>query len=176
MKEYAVIVYFDENTTTCFYDLKQELYHLGWSDYFLTNPDAHLTLCSFVEMNELIFKSQLDAFTCRTFTLAGIGSFSHANIIFSSLVKNQELFALNRTLCEITSASPDSLYSPDNWYPHITIVNRVPEAHFLDAYGLCKHKMTLDKVHFSAIQVLAFDVDDAGRILSKHPLYTRFFA
>lgn len=176
MKEYAVIGYFDQQTSSDFFELKKELYQLGLSDYFLSNPDAHLTLCSFENLNNEVLekvKTILEEYSGCKLKFAGIGSFTKSNILFMSIVKTPALFALNQALFKATNAKQDSLYSPLHWYPHVTIANRIEEQFFLSAFQLCRQKANFCEATLDCIRVVAFELDSSGHILSKTVVYSK---
>lgn len=56
--------------------------------------------------------------------------------------------------------SKDSLYSPNNWVPHLTIANRIAEDKMAKAYHYCLKHLSLSEGKVIGIKLISITPDN----------------
>lgn len=127
--QYAVELYFDQETETKLMDLARVIGEKKISTKFLewkTRP--HLTLACFNDVDEEKCIERLNEFAQKhnvmSTTINSIGMFKDTKTIFVSPTMNSKMYQLHRdlhkSLKEFDSKGWE-WYCPDNWVPHCTI-------------------------------------------------------
>ena len=127
--QYAIELYFDEETEKKLTNLVQRLADESLSTKFLewkTRP--HLTLACFNDVNEQKCIEQLKKFAHEHKAIpsyiSSIGMFNDTKTIFVSPTMNKSMYHLQAELHECLSDYDSTgweWYYPDNWVPHCTL-------------------------------------------------------
>lgn len=135
--------------------------------YEVTDREPHITFASFDEgtPKDDIIKSLEDLTLPNSpidISFTSIGSFINANIIFLSPIKNQQMTQLHSNIHRQlgTYIDKNSLYSPNNWVPHLTIANRIAEDKMAKAYHYCLKHLSLSEGKITGIKLISITPDN----------------
>lgn len=127
--QYAIELYFDEETEKSLFQLAQRVADENLSTKFLewkTRP--HLTLACFNDVNEQKCIEQLKLFAQSHPTvpayIGSIGMFNDTKTIFASPIMNKSMYQLQAELHESLKEHDTTgweWYCPDRWVPHCTL-------------------------------------------------------
>lgn len=127
--QYAVELYFDEETEKCLLGLANAIAEQGISTKFLewkTRP--HLTLACFNDVDEAEciekLKDFADSHKMMPAYLSSIGMFNDTKVVFVSPDMNRSMYQFHRELHEALSDFDTKgweWYCPDGWVPHCTV-------------------------------------------------------
>lgn len=127
--QYAVELFFDEDTEKTINDLAKIVKEKGISTQYLdwkTSP--HIALGCFNDVDEEKCKKILNEFAKEqkaiNVTLASVGVFTDTKVVFLSPVMTSKMYDIQRNLhnkmTEFDTTGWD-WYCPDNWVPHCTV-------------------------------------------------------
>lgn len=135
--------------------------------YEVTDREPHITLASFDEgtPKDDIIKSLEDLTLPNSpidISFTSIGSFINANIIFLSPIKNQQMTQLHSNIHRQlgTYIDKNSLYSPNNWVPHLTIANRIAEDKLDKTYHYCLKHLPIFKGKIIGIKLISITLNN----------------
>ncbi|WP_423831888.1 2'-5' RNA ligase family protein [Streptococcus equinus] len=135
--------------------------------YEVTDREPHITLASFDEgtPKDDIIKSLEDLTLPNSpidISFTSIGSFINANIIFLSPIKNQQITQLHSNIHRQlgTYIDKNSLYSPNNWVPHLTIANRIAEDKLDKTYHYCLKHLPIFKGKIVGIKLISITLNN----------------
>ena len=127
--QYAIELYFDQETEKKLAALAQSVAEAGLSTAFLewkTRP--HLTLACFNDVDEEACAARLEAFArshqAMPAHIGSIGMFNDTRTIFASPVMNRSMYQFQAELHECfrdQDATGWAWYAPDRWVPHCTL-------------------------------------------------------
>ncbi|UVF02722.1 2'-5' RNA ligase family protein [Streptococcus equinus] len=166
---FALIMTLDDNLQATIKEFWKELSDAQLSQYAyeVTDREPHITLASFDEgtTKDDIIKG-LETLTLPDkpidISFTSIGSFINANIIFFSPIKTPQMSKLHFDIHQQLSdyLSKDSLYSPNNWVPHLTIANRIAEDKMAKAYHYCLKHLSLSEGKVIGIKLISITPDN----------------
>lgn len=166
---FALIMTLDDNLQATIKEFWKELSDAQLSQYAyeVTDREPHITLASFDEgtPKDDIIKS-LEVLTLPNspidISFTSIGSFINANIIFLSPIKNQQMTQLHSNIHRQlgTYIDKNSLYSPNNWVPHLTIANRIAENKLDKTYHYCLKHLPIFKGKIIGIKLISITLNN----------------
>ncbi|MEW4353463.1 2'-5' RNA ligase family protein [Streptococcus pneumoniae] len=176
---YAVIAVFDEETNKeirrIWHSLAQEnISHYGME---IPNRRPHITLASYENIADMPkFEEILSQFCARQPVLnirfSMLGTFLKSRVLGLFPTVTDELYHLHRDIHQALSVLGDeaSLYHPDKWTPHCTLVNRVSDSNLERAYAYCQKYFEPFSTQLTELIVLQFHTSQEIEEIYRFPL------
>lgn len=176
---YAVIGLFDEEFEGAVRRVWQGLEGLGLSDYAsqVTGRDVHLTLASFEteEIGEVAdaIEDFLSGYTALELHFNHISTFLGSSMVTVNPVRTPELLDFHCGLHQLLAAqlSPESLYNPQHWIPHVTLANRILPEKLSDVYTYCLGHFGKSCAQMASFKVIA--IDGKGQVSTVFSYFQR---
>lgn len=175
---YAVIGIFEQELIDQVHEIWEGLRAENLSHYAdeVENREPHVTLASFEteDINVWVEKLRLclSSYSRLSLHFNQLSSFLGARILTLNPIKTLELsqfhLAIHQVLAEAVSSA--SLYHPDNWIPHLTLANRVPEEKFVRAYAYCLERLRPLSAQMIAVKVIKIKENKQVETIFDYPL------
>lgn len=162
-----MIATFDEKTDKTISSIWESLAKETISNYGLQVPNRrpHITLASYENVADIVvFAERLSQF-CASQTMVDIrfsmlGTFLGSQVLGLFPTVTDQLYHLHRKFHQTLSAFSDehSLYHPDKWTPHCTLVNHVTDSNLDRAYAYCQRHFSPFSAQITELVVLQFHI------------------
>ncbi|MDR0946526.1 MAG: 2'-5' RNA ligase family protein [Ruminococcus sp.] len=138
MTEYALILYFDNETTTRFQSLIG-IAENACSNSYMTKPAVippHVTICYFktesIDMVIPLIENKISNISQGTLSWASLGAFSYSTL-FATPVLNEYLLEICTVFNDLLINHVDLVdyYKPFSWMPHTTLATKLTKEHML---------------------------------------------
>lgn len=148
--QYAIELYFDENTESKLFELARHVSENGISDGWIkwkTRP--HITLACFNDVDEKLCVDKVKAFAKEhgriPAYIGSVGMFTDTGVVFASPIMTSKMYALQRELHEQMNGFDTTgweWYLPDRWVPHcgLAMTAGEPSENFYNAADLILHE------------------------------------
>ena len=170
---YAIIITFDNNTQNFIKSIWKDLRDNDLSNYGfeIMDREPHLTLASFSENcreSELI--NRFEKYNLPNgfpINFVSIGSFCKTHILFLSPLYSQQLIYLHNNVAKFFSNYIDvnSVYSIENWVPHLTIANRIASNKIKELFSYCLNKIINLKSQITEMKLIKINPNGDVTIL-----------
>ena len=141
---YWFIALFDSKTENVIKKLEDDIRHylIPFHSEKIKNGRPHLTLGHYYELDKEEYIRLIEAFyepiACFDITFNTIGSFLNYSTLFLSPTITKELIDFHSNhyyFFDKFNGKANSLYLPDQWTPHCTIVNRLAPEKLTEAFN-----------------------------------------
>ena len=133
--EYAVVLYFDDNSTAQIQKITEHVAASSGNDYMISNHiPPHITIADFCSEDGTdvsgITADIAASLSKFDIPIVSMGIFN-PNVVFASPVMNESLLNACKTANQVLQAKGfecNRVYTPYNWVPHISLAVKLNEA------------------------------------------------